>query len=246
LVTCRDLKLTLAVNAAITPRRPLLIKSEPGTGKTMLAEEVATSLGLPLFEWHVKSTTQRSRGSTNTMLSRAALVKDETHFDKFDRAFGEYFKGVEALPGMDVLIPEAWLRQAVKQHLSDAERARLEKLGWDKLMETFIVSKSARATSRSRCAACAVLPARALPTSSTSKARSPAPRATPAGSTCTCARNVTTPSRCCCSSTSAARWTSTSAFAKNSSRPAAASSSTSMRRLADTWPHAIWLNPESE
>jgi len=146
LVTCRDLKLTLAVNAAITPRRPLLIKSEPGTGKTMLAEEVATSLGLPLFEWHVKSTTQRSRGSTNTMLSRAALVKDETHFDKFDRAFGEYFKGVEALPGMDVLIPEAWLRQAVKQHLSDAERARLEKLGWDKLMETFIVSKSARAT----------------------------------------------------------------------------------------------------
>ena len=74
MVTFRDLKLTLAVNAAITPRRPLLIKSEPGTGKTMLAEEVAASLGLPLFEWHVKSTTQRSRGSTDTMLSRAALV----------------------------------------------------------------------------------------------------------------------------------------------------------------------------
>ena len=71
------------------------------------------------------------------VLARAILVKDETHFDKFDRAFGEYFKGVEALPGMDVLIPEEWLRQAVKKHLSDAERARLEKLGWDKLMETF-------------------------------------------------------------------------------------------------------------
>ncbi|MCB1940747.1 MAG: VWA domain-containing protein [Candidatus Accumulibacter sp.] len=71
------------------------------------------------------------------LLSRAILVKDETHFDKFDRAFGEYFKGVEALPGMDVLIPEEWLRQAVKKHLSDAERAKLEKLGWDKLMETF-------------------------------------------------------------------------------------------------------------
>ena len=70
------------------------------------------------------------------VLSRAVLVKDETHFDKFDRAFGEYFKGVEALPGMDALIPEEWLRQAMKKHLSDEERAKLEKLGWDKLMET--------------------------------------------------------------------------------------------------------------
>ncbi|MFZ4537096.1 vWA domain-containing protein [Propionivibrio sp.] len=70
------------------------------------------------------------------VLSRAVLVKDETLFDKFDRAFGEYFKGVEALPGMDALIPEDWLRQAVRKHLSDAERAKLEKLGWDKLMET--------------------------------------------------------------------------------------------------------------
>ncbi|HRF71355.1 MAG TPA: VWA domain-containing protein [Accumulibacter sp.] len=71
------------------------------------------------------------------VLARAILVKDETNFDKFDRAFGEYFKGVEALPGMELLIPEEWLRQAVKKHLTDAERAKLEKLGWDKLMETF-------------------------------------------------------------------------------------------------------------
>jgi len=71
------------------------------------------------------------------ILSRATLVKDETHFDKFDRAFGEYFKGIEALPGMEALIPEDWLLQAMKKHLTDAERARLEKLGWDKLMETF-------------------------------------------------------------------------------------------------------------
>jgi uncharacterized protein with von Willebrand factor type A (vWA) domain len=71
------------------------------------------------------------------VLSRAILVKDETNFDKYDRAFGEYFKGVEALPGMDVLIPEEWLKQAVKKHLTDAERAQLERLGWDKLMETF-------------------------------------------------------------------------------------------------------------
>ena len=71
------------------------------------------------------------------VLARAVLVKDETHFDKFDRAFAEYFKGVEALPGMDALIPEDWLRQAAKKHLSAEERAKLEKLGWDKLMETF-------------------------------------------------------------------------------------------------------------
>ncbi len=54
--------LTLAVNAAITLGRPLLIKGEPGTGKTKLAEEVAASLGMPLLEWHVKSTTKAQQG----------------------------------------------------------------------------------------------------------------------------------------------------------------------------------------
>lgn len=54
--------LTLAVNAAVTLGRPLLIKGEPGTGKTQLAEEVARSLGRPLFEWHVKSTTKAQQG----------------------------------------------------------------------------------------------------------------------------------------------------------------------------------------
>jgi uncharacterized protein with von Willebrand factor type A (vWA) domain len=70
------------------------------------------------------------------VIARATLIKDETYFDKFDLAFGEYFKGVEALPGMDAAIPEEWLRQAMKKHLSDEERAKLEKYGWDKLMET--------------------------------------------------------------------------------------------------------------
>nr|PZN03466.1 MAG: ATP-binding protein [Pseudomonadota bacterium] len=54
--------LTLAVNAAITLGRPLLIKGEPGTGKTRLAEEVAAALGLPLLEWHIKSTTKAQQG----------------------------------------------------------------------------------------------------------------------------------------------------------------------------------------
>ena len=54
--------LSLSVNAAIALERPLLIKGEPGTGKTMLALEVAKSLDLPLIEWHIKSTTKASQG----------------------------------------------------------------------------------------------------------------------------------------------------------------------------------------
>jgi MoxR-like ATPase len=54
--------LMLSVNAAITLQRPLLVKGEPGTGKTMLAEEVAQALELPLLQWHIKSTTKAQQG----------------------------------------------------------------------------------------------------------------------------------------------------------------------------------------
>ena len=54
--------LTIAVNAAVTLQRPLLVKGEPGTGKTELARQVAASLDLPLIEWHVKSTTKAQQG----------------------------------------------------------------------------------------------------------------------------------------------------------------------------------------
>src|SRR5512139_742054 len=54
--------LMMAVNAAATLERPLLIKGEPGTGKTMLAIEVARALGRPLHEWHIKSTTKAQHG----------------------------------------------------------------------------------------------------------------------------------------------------------------------------------------
>jgi MoxR-like ATPase len=54
--------LAVAVNAAITLERPLLVKGEPGTGKTELARQVASALGMPIIEWHVKSTTRAQQG----------------------------------------------------------------------------------------------------------------------------------------------------------------------------------------
>ena len=59
-VATDDLK--VAVNAAVLLRRPLLVKGEPGTGKTVLAQEIATALGAPLIEWNVKSTTKAHQG----------------------------------------------------------------------------------------------------------------------------------------------------------------------------------------
>jgi MoxR-like ATPase len=59
-VVSRDLE--VAVNAAVKLQRPLLVKGEPGTGKTVLAQEVAQALGMPLIEWHIKSTTKAQQG----------------------------------------------------------------------------------------------------------------------------------------------------------------------------------------
>jgi MoxR-like ATPase len=59
-IASRDLE--VAVNAAVALQRPLLVKGEPGTGKTVLAHEVAKALGFPLIEWHVKSTTKAQQG----------------------------------------------------------------------------------------------------------------------------------------------------------------------------------------
>ena len=71
------------------------------------------------------------------LLARAILIKDEALYDRFDRAFGEYFKGVEALPGMAAMIPEEWLELAAKRHLSEEDRLKLHKLGYEKLFEEF-------------------------------------------------------------------------------------------------------------
>ena len=71
-------------------------------------------------------------------LARATLVKDESNYDKFDRAFGEFFKGIEALAGATVDVPLEWLVKQVELNLSPEEKALIEALGgWEKLMEEF-------------------------------------------------------------------------------------------------------------
>ena len=69
------------------------------------------------------------------LLSRTILIKNEALYDRFDLAFGEYFKGIEALPGFEVVVPEEWLKLAARKHLSEADRAKLEKLSYEKIFE---------------------------------------------------------------------------------------------------------------
>jgi uncharacterized protein with von Willebrand factor type A (vWA) domain len=69
-------------------------------------------------------------------LSRTTLIKDEKHFDKFDRAFGSYFKGVEMLGDFTKEIPNSWLEKLLQNELSPEQKAAIEKMGWDELMET--------------------------------------------------------------------------------------------------------------
>ena len=71
-------------------------------------------------------------------LSRTCLVKYESNYDKFDRLFGAYFKGITELPeGALALIPEEWLKKLAEKHLTEEEKKLIESLGgWEKLMET--------------------------------------------------------------------------------------------------------------
>jgi MoxR-like ATPase len=90
-VATPDLK--LAVNAAVTLQRPLLIKGEPGTGKTMLAEEVAAALDLPLIQWHIKSTTKAQQGLYE--YDAVARLRDSQLGDERVRDIAHYIvKGV--------------------------------------------------------------------------------------------------------------------------------------------------------
>lgn len=70
------------------------------------------------------------------VLARTILVKDEKHFDKFDRAFAAYFKGVEAVADFSKEIPADWLRKELERLLSEEQKANAPKMDWDELMET--------------------------------------------------------------------------------------------------------------
>src|SRR5690348_10627673 len=70
-------------------------------------------------------------------LSRTALVKDEANYDKFDRAFAEFWQGVETIPGIETQIPLEWLLKQVELTLTEEEKKQIQALGgWEKLMET--------------------------------------------------------------------------------------------------------------
>ena len=69
-------------------------------------------------------------------LSRAALVKDEKHYDKFDRAFAAYFKGVELVADFTQEVPLDWLKKTFELDLTPEQKAAIKKMGWDELMET--------------------------------------------------------------------------------------------------------------
>src|SRR5437763_2066625 len=70
-------------------------------------------------------------------LSRSALVKDERHLDRFDRVFGQVFKGIETPTDPQTELPEEWLKKLADRFLTPEEKAQIEALGgWEKLMET--------------------------------------------------------------------------------------------------------------
>ncbi len=102
--------LTVAVNAAVTLERPLLVKGEPGTGKTELARQVAQSLDLPMIEWHIKSTTRAQQGlyeyDAVSRLRDSQLGEERVHDVKNYIKKGKLWQAFEAENKVVLLIDE--------------------------------------------------------------------------------------------------------------------------------------------
>ena len=102
--------LTVAVNAAVTLQRPLLVKGEPGTGKTELARQVASALGLPIIEWHVKSTTRAQQGlyeyDAVSRLRDSQLGEEKVHDVANYIRKGKLWQALEAAGRVVLLIDE--------------------------------------------------------------------------------------------------------------------------------------------
>jgi len=117
--TLRAAKLPVSVKEYLTLLEAL---KEGVVGPKATADDAAPSSGYAIDDFYY--------------LSRTTLVKDEKHYDKFDRAFAAYFKGVEMLTDFTKDIPLEWLRKNLELNLSPEEKAAIEKMGWDELMET--------------------------------------------------------------------------------------------------------------
>ena len=101
--------LMVAVNAAIALQRPLLIKGEPGTGKTVLAHEVSSSLDIPIIEWHIKSTTKAQQGLYE--YDAVSRLRDSQLGDKKVHDISNYIKRGklwEAFTGSSALVPVSY------------------------------------------------------------------------------------------------------------------------------------------
>ena len=102
--------LTIAVNAAVTLERPLLVKGEPGTGKTELARQVSAALGLPMIEWHIKSTTKAQQGlyeyDAVSRLRDSQLGDERVHDVKNYIKKGKLWQAFEAKEKVVLLIDE--------------------------------------------------------------------------------------------------------------------------------------------
>lgn len=102
--------LTIAVNAAVTLERPLLVKGEPGTGKTELARQVSAALGLPMIEWNIKSTTRAQQGlyeyDAVSRLRDSQLGEERVHDEKNYIRKGKLWQAFEAEGKTVLLIDE--------------------------------------------------------------------------------------------------------------------------------------------
>ena len=109
-IATEDLK--LAVDASLSLEKPLLVKGEPGTGKTMLALEVAESLGMRLIEWHIKSTTKASQGLYE--YDAVSRLRDSQLGDKKVEDIANYINKVVRYQFVDFMINSRYLLDMIK------------------------------------------------------------------------------------------------------------------------------------
>ena len=121
--------LMVAVNAAVTLERPLLVKGEPGTGKTVLAHEVAAALGKPLIEWHIKSTTKAQQGlyeyDAVSRLRDSQLGEERVHDISNYIQRGKLW---DAFTADEQVVPDAFLRRCFFHYIRFPDEETMERI----------------------------------------------------------------------------------------------------------------------